>query len=66
MDTLLEVLKNKGYAARDMQVIVKQFSRQFYLKDPDGFEIDFIQWVDKEGFHENLRNKAQREGNWIV
>ncbi len=49
-DGLLADLQAKGFTPMDTQIIVKQFSRQFYLKDPDGFEIDMIQWTDKEGF----------------
>lgn len=58
-DFLLETLKDKGYADRECRIVVKQFSRQFYLRDPDGFEIDFIQWTDKEGFYENLKMKKK-------
>lgn len=50
-DGLLSELKAKGYAEEDRQIIVKPFSRQFYIKDPDGFEIDLIQWTDKQGFY---------------
>jgi hypothetical protein len=35
----------------------KFITLQFYLKDPDGFEVDFIQWTDKEGFYDNLKMK---------
>ncbi|MGE5630205.1 MAG: VOC family protein [Caulobacteraceae bacterium] len=54
VDETLEELKLKGYVEPGVQVIVKQFSRQFYIKDPDGFEIDLIEWTDKEGFYDNL------------
>lgn len=57
-DELLCEFKRKGYVDAGLQVIVKQFSRQFYIKDPDGFEIDLIQWTDKQGFYENLNSKA--------
>lgn len=53
-DALLEELKLKGYAGSGAQIIVKPFSRQFYIKDPDGFEIDLIQWTDKQGFYNSL------------
>jgi len=38
----------------DMQVVVKKYSRQLYIRDPDGFEIDLIQWTDKTGFYNSL------------
>lgn len=53
-DALLEELKAKGYADGETQIVVKPYSRQFYIKDPDGFEIDLIQWSDKEGFYRSL------------
>lgn len=52
VDKKLAGLKEKGYAGHEQEIIVKPFSRQFYIKDPDGFEIDLIQWTDKEGFYE--------------
>ncbi|WP_346886971.1 VOC family protein [Clostridium sp. UBA1056] len=57
VDELLETLKLKGYVEQNQEVIVKQFSKQFYIKDPDGFEIDLIQWTDKQGFYDHLKNK---------
>lgn len=54
-DRTLAKLKNLGIVAADYEIIVKPYSRQFYGKDPDGFEIDFIQWTDKDGFYESLR-----------
>lgn len=57
VDELLEKLKQKGYIEKERQIIVKPFSRQFYIKDPDGFEIDFIQWTDKKRFYDYLKNK---------
>jgi catechol 2,3-dioxygenase-like lactoylglutathione lyase family enzyme len=54
-DKLLEKLKLKGYAAEEQQVIVKQYSRQIYIKDPDGMDIDLIEWTDKQGFYNNLK-----------
>lgn len=59
-DELLNEYKSRGYVDSDLKVIVKQFSRQFYIKDPDGFEIDMIQWTDKEGFYESLNNKYNK------
>lgn len=56
-DTLLERLKEKGIAGGETEIIVKEYSRQFYLRDPDGNEIDFIQWTDKERFRNDLRRK---------
>lgn len=56
-DEVLEKLKLKGFVDMNMQVIVKQYSRQFYIKDPDGFEIDLIEWTDKSGFYNNLIQK---------
>jgi catechol 2,3-dioxygenase-like lactoylglutathione lyase family enzyme len=55
-DKLLADLKSKGYLEEGRQVIVKQFSRQIYITDPDGFEIDLIQWTDKQGFYNNLKS----------
>lgn len=57
VDRLLQVLKSKGYVEEDQELIIKQFSRQFYIKDPDGFEIDLIQWTDKELFYKSLEAK---------
>ncbi len=58
-DELLEALKIKGYVEKDREIIVKPFSRQFYLKDPDGFEVDLIQWTDKQGFYDQLKGKNE-------
>jgi len=57
VDKLLDTLKIKGYVNKKEKIIVKEFSRQFYIKDPDGFEIDLIQWTDKEGFYNKLKQK---------
>lgn len=57
VDLLLESLKSKGYVEEGQEIITKPFSRQFYIKDPDGFEIDLIQWTDKELFYKNLEAK---------
>lgn len=54
---LLSSLKEKGYIPKETQLIVKAFSRQFYMKDPDGFEIDFIEWTNKEKFYRYLADK---------
>lgn len=53
-DGLLKELKQKGHADDSTEIIVKRFSRQFYIKDPDGFEIDLIEWTDKQGFTESM------------
>lgn len=55
VDKLLAELIKKGIAGPDQQVIVKEFSRQIYIQDPDGFEIDLIQWTNKEAFYEGLK-----------
>jgi len=34
---------------------IKPFSKQFYIKDPDGFEIDLIQWTNKKEFYNQLK-----------
>ncbi len=60
VDELLSEFKGKGYVEENLQIIVKQFSRQFYIKDPDGFEIDIIQWTDKAGFYERLDTKSEK------
>lgn len=57
VDELLEKLKLKGYVEKEVEIIVKPFSRQFYIKDPDGFEIDLIQWTDKDKFYQYLKDK---------
>jgi len=57
VDELLNEFKKKGYVEENLQIIIKQFSRQFYIKDPDGFEIDMIQWTDKDGFYEHMKAK---------
>lgn len=54
IDELFETLKQKNYVRKDQEIIVKPFSRQFYIIDPDGFEIDLIQWTDKQGFYDSL------------
>lgn len=56
----LSNLKHLGYVEDDYEIIVKPYSRQFYVKDPDGFEIDFIQWTDKDGFYKSLRDEAKK------
>ena len=57
VDKLLEDLKLKKYVEKEQQIIIKPFSRQFYIQDPDGFEIDLIQWTDKQGFYNYLKEK---------
>lgn len=54
---LLSSLKEKGYVPQDTQLIVKAFSRQFYMKDPDGFELDLIEWTDKDKFYRYMAEK---------
>jgi catechol 2,3-dioxygenase-like lactoylglutathione lyase family enzyme len=56
-DALLSSLKAKGYVSNDTEIIVKAFSRQFYMKDPDGFELDLIEWTDKDKFYRYLADK---------
>lgn len=51
-DAMLEECKAKGLVEPEREIVVKPYSRQFYIRDPDGFEIDLIQWTDKEGFYE--------------
>lgn len=51
---LLQQLQESGVAGEATKIIVKEHSRQFYLEDPDGNEIDFIQWTDKRGFYDDL------------
>jgi catechol 2,3-dioxygenase-like lactoylglutathione lyase family enzyme len=60
VDELLSEFKKKGYVKEDLQIIIKQFSRQFYIKDPDGFDIDIIQWTDKNGFYEKLNTNNRK------
>ncbi len=54
---LLKKMKKAGFAGEDQEIIVKEYSRQFYIKDPDGFEIDIIQWTGKERFFRDLEKK---------
>lgn len=56
-DRTLQRLKSLGLMAEDYEIIEKPYSRQFYVTDPDGFEIDFIQWTDKAGFYKSLRDQ---------
>ena len=53
-DATLADLKRKGFVEQSREIIVKPYSRQVYIQDPDGFEIDLIQWTDKEGFYASL------------
>jgi hypothetical protein len=39
----------------EQQVITKQYSKQIYMNDPDGMELDLIEWTDKQGFYKNLK-----------
>ncbi|MEW6554489.1 MAG: DUF192 domain-containing protein [Actinomycetota bacterium] len=55
-DELLRRLKENGIAPRETEVIAKEYSRQFYLRDPDGNEVDFIQWTDKGSFFRDLEH----------
>jgi catechol 2,3-dioxygenase-like lactoylglutathione lyase family enzyme len=54
-DKLMRELKLKGYVALEQQVITKQYSKQIYMNDPDGMELDLIEWTDKQGFYKNLK-----------
>ncbi len=54
-DILLNDLKNKGYIGKEQEIIVKSYSRQFYIEDPDGIVLDLIQWTDKKGFYNSLK-----------
>ncbi len=56
-EPLLSALKAKGYAPLETPLIVKAYSKQFYIKDPDGFELDFIEWTDKDRFYRHLEEK---------
>jgi catechol 2,3-dioxygenase-like lactoylglutathione lyase family enzyme len=51
-DAMLRKCKESGVAEPEREIIAKPFSRQFYIRDPDGFEIDIIEWTDKKGFYE--------------
>jgi catechol 2,3-dioxygenase-like lactoylglutathione lyase family enzyme len=57
---LLADLKTKGCISREEQLIVKAYSRQFYVKDPDGFVLDFIEWTDKAEFYRHLGKSPLR------
>lgn len=60
VDEFLEKLKSKGYIEKKEEIIIKPYSRQFYIKDPDGFEIDLIEWTDKQKFYQDLKCKNNR------
>jgi catechol 2,3-dioxygenase-like lactoylglutathione lyase family enzyme len=57
-EALLSELKTKGYAPLETRLVVKAFSRQFYFKDPDGFELDFIEWTDRTGLTSTARKTS--------
>lgn len=61
VEELMETMKSRGYVDKDQKIIVKPFSKQFYVRDPDGFEIDLIQWTDKQGFYDYLRDKMAKQ-----
>lgn len=54
---LLEQLKADKFVTNTTEIITKRFSNQFYIKDPDGFEIDLIEWTDKKDFYESFMQK---------
>jgi len=54
IEKVLKKLKDEGYVHNETKLIVKQFSKQFYIKDPDGLEIDIIEWTNKEKFYDSL------------
>ena len=56
-DALLASLKEKGYVPKETQLIIKAFSRQFFMKDPDGLELDLFEWTDKDKFYRYLADK---------
>ena len=57
IDILFKNLKNRGYIPENQNIIIKPYSKQFYIKDPDGCEIDIIQWIDKNKFYNDLKFK---------
>lgn len=59
VEFLLRTMKSKKLAPADTEIIVKAFSKQFYIKDPDGFDIDLIEWTDKMGFYWYLADKNE-------
>lgn len=59
IDDTYRVLKERGLAGEDAGIIVKQYSRQLYVKDPDGHEIDLIQWTDKKGFYHDAAERLK-------
>ncbi|MGE5395982.1 MAG: VOC family protein [Chitinophagales bacterium] len=54
IEGLLEQLIAGGLIENETMIVSKQFSKQLYIKDPDGFEIDLIEWTDKKGFYDSL------------
>lgn len=58
-DELLQTMKMNGFIDENVSVIEKAYSKQFYIKDPDGFEIDLIQWTNKNRFYADLKNKLK-------
>ena len=59
IDELFEKLQKNGYSKYDLKIIEKPYSRQIYIKDPDEFEIDFIQWTNKDKFYKNLKKHKE-------
>ena len=57
VEELLEQLITNGYIENETKIIVKQFSKQFYIKDPDGFKIDLIEWTNKNNFYNSFLHK---------
>ena len=53
----LRELKRWGHVGEDAAIIVKRYSRQLYVRDPDGLEVDLIQWTDKKGFYEDAEGR---------
>jgi hypothetical protein len=62
VDEKLRELKRKGLVGEDAAIIVKPWSRQLYIRDPDGLEIDLIQWTDKEGFYGETEERNREVG----
>lgn len=62
IDETLRLLKERGLVGEDAGIIVKQYSRQLYVEDPDGLEIDLIQWTDKKRFYHDAAERCKKRG----
>ena len=55
VEEILRDLKGKVYAPQEATCVIKPYSKQVYITDPDGVEIDLIQWTDKVDFFKTCK-----------